>query len=55
MAKLRDGIKQEIVSHWHPNITVNLVFDYTNWVPGQVRIQGYSFIGLGGTRSVMSN
>lgn len=27
---------QEYVSHWHPNLTVNLVFDETNWVYGQV-------------------
>jgi len=26
----------EIISHWHPNITINLVFDHTAWVPGQV-------------------
>jgi len=34
--KANEGIKQEIFSHWHPNITVNLVVDYTNWAPGQV-------------------
>ena len=34
--KIREGVKQEIVSHWHPNITVNVVNDYTPWVPGQV-------------------
>merc|ERR1712029_1292423 len=26
----------EIISHWHPNITVNVVYDYTPWIPGQV-------------------
>merc|ERR1719245_1163289 len=26
----------EVISHWHPNITVNVVYDYTPWVPGQV-------------------
>jgi len=26
----------EIISHWHPNITLNIVYDYTPWVPGQV-------------------
>lgn len=26
----------EIVSHWHPNLTLNLVTDQTNWVPGSV-------------------
>ena len=35
-AKVAEGVKQEVLSHWHPNITVNLVFDYTGWVPGQV-------------------
>ena len=34
--KANEGIKHEIFSHWHPNITVNLVVDYTNWAPGQV-------------------
>ena len=34
--KANEWIKQEIFSHWHPNITVNLVVDYTNWAPGQV-------------------
>eukprot|EP00092_Neocalanus_flemingeri_P039654 GFUD01043186.1.p1 GENE.GFUD01043186.1~~GFUD01043186.1.p1 ORF type:complete len:633 (+),score=190.98 GFUD01043186.1:50-1948(+) len=28
--------KVEVISHWHPNITINLVFDHTAWVPGQV-------------------
>ena len=36
-AKVAEGIKQEIISHWHPNITINIVNDYTNWIPGQVR------------------
>lgn len=26
----------EIISHWHPNITVSVVYDQTPWVPGQV-------------------
>ena len=34
--KIKEGVKQEIISHWHPNITVNLVQDYTGWTPGQV-------------------
>ena len=29
-------MNQEILSHWHPNMTINLVVDQTNWVPGQV-------------------
>lgn len=27
---------QEYMSHWHPNLTVNLVIDQTNWMYGQV-------------------
>lgn len=34
--KAKDGIEHEIISHWHPNITINLVIDYTAWIPGQV-------------------
>lgn len=26
----------EILSHWHPNMTLNVVYDHTPWVPGQV-------------------
>lgn len=26
----------EIMSHWHPNVTVNIVVDQTNWVKGTV-------------------
>lgn len=31
-----DTMKSEIVSHWHPNITVNVVFDQTAWTKGSV-------------------
>ena len=31
-AKAAEGIKHEIFSHWHPNVTINLVNDYTPWV-----------------------
>lgn len=34
--KANAGIESEVISHWHPNITVNIVNDYTAWVPGQV-------------------
>merc|ERR1719232_2518371 len=34
-AKAELGVT-EIISHWHPNITLNIVYDYTPWVPGQV-------------------
>jgi len=26
----------EVLSHWHPNLTLNVVYDHTAWVPGQV-------------------
>lgn len=29
-------MKDEILSHWHPNLTLNLVVDQTNWVKGAV-------------------
>lgn len=29
-------MQNEILSHWHPNLTINLVTDQTNWVPGSV-------------------
>ncbi|KAK4296903.1 hypothetical protein Pmani_030639 [Petrolisthes manimaculis] len=28
--------KKEILSHWHPNITINLVHDFTQWTQGSV-------------------
>ncbi|XP_014216437.1 cleft lip and palate transmembrane protein 1 homolog [Copidosoma floridanum] len=34
--KKAEIMDQEIVSHWHPNLTINLVTDQTNWVQGQV-------------------
>jgi len=34
-AKAELGVT-EIISQWHPNITLNVVYDYTPWVPGQV-------------------
>lgn len=29
-------LEDRIVSHWHPNLTINLVTDQTNWVKGSV-------------------
>lgn len=26
----------EVISHWHPNITINIVDDHTPWVKGSV-------------------
>ena len=31
-----ETIKEEIASHWHPNITVNVVHDFTPWTPNMV-------------------
>lgn len=31
-----DTIKEEILSHWHPNLTINIVFDYTAWTKGAI-------------------
>ncbi|XP_067623768.1 putative lipid scramblase CLPTM1 [Eurosta solidaginis] len=30
------NLKDTIVSHWHPNLTINLVVDQTNWAAGTV-------------------
>lgn len=29
-------MNQEYVSHWHPNLTINLVIDQANWMYGAV-------------------
>ncbi|XP_063235819.1 putative lipid scramblase CLPTM1 isoform X2 [Bacillus rossius redtenbacheri] len=34
--KKAETMKEEIVSHWHPNLTINLVTDQTAWVQGSV-------------------
>lgn len=34
--KKAEIMKAEILSHWHPNLTINLVTDQTNWVPGSI-------------------
>ncbi|XP_045624717.1 putative lipid scramblase CLPTM1 [Procambarus clarkii] len=31
-----DTLKEEIVSHWHPNLTINIVHDFTQWTRGAV-------------------
>lgn len=36
MIKKSEETPMELLSHWHPNLTVNLVDDHTPWVPGQV-------------------
>lgn len=34
--KKAETIKSEVISHWHPNLTINLVTDQTNWVKGTI-------------------
>lgn len=34
--KIKNNIKQEILSHWHPNLTINIIDDHTPWQPGHV-------------------
>ncbi|CRK89589.1 CLUMA_CG003264, isoform A [Clunio marinus] len=29
-------MSKEIVNHWHPNLTVNIIVDQTNWVKGTI-------------------
>nr|SVE90406.1 EOG090X032C [Daphnia sinensis] len=31
-----ETIKEEILSHWHPNLTINIIFDYTAWTKGSI-------------------
>ncbi|XP_050720980.1 putative lipid scramblase CLPTM1 [Eriocheir sinensis] len=31
-----ESLKEEITSHWHPNLTINLVHDFTQWSRGAV-------------------
>ncbi|KAF4522216.1 hypothetical protein B566_EDAN007367 [Ephemera danica] len=34
--KKAEALTEEIVSHWHPNLTINIVTDQTGWVQGSV-------------------
>lgn len=34
VAKVETGVSHEILSHWHPNLTLNLVDDHSPWVKG---------------------
>lgn len=34
--KIKNKVKEEIVSHWHPNLTINMVYDHTAWSPASV-------------------
>lgn len=34
--KIKRKIKEEVISHWHPNLTINMIYDHTPWTPGAV-------------------
>lgn len=34
--KIKNKVKEEIVSHWHPNLTINMIYDHTAWTQGAV-------------------
>ncbi|KAG9509857.1 Cleft lip and palate transmembrane protein 1 [Fragariocoptes setiger] len=34
--KIKQKIQEEIISHWHPNMTINVVYDQNPWTPGSV-------------------
>lgn len=34
--KIKNKVKEEIVSHWHPNMTINMIYDHTAWAMGAV-------------------
>ena len=34
--KMEANITEEVMSHWHPNITINIIDDHTPWVRGSV-------------------
>ncbi|XP_074601103.1 uncharacterized protein LOC141855105 [Brevipalpus obovatus] len=38
LEKLEQNIKEEIVSHWHPNTTINVIYDQTPWIEGRVPV-----------------
>lgn len=35
-AKLEANINEETISHWHPNLTINLIDDHTPWTKGSI-------------------
>lgn len=43
-SKVEANIKQEILSHWHPNLTINIIDDHTPWVRGQVPVPLDEFV-----------
>lgn len=34
--KIKNKISEEIISHWHPNLTINMIYDHTAWTEGAV-------------------
>lgn len=34
--KINANISEEIISHWHPNMTINIIDDHTPWTQGSV-------------------
>lgn len=36
MFQKAEKVETEIVSHWHPNLTICLVTDQTNWTKGSL-------------------
>lgn len=34
--KIKNKVKEEVISHWHPNMTINMIYDHTVWTPGAV-------------------
>jgi len=34
--KIKNKVKEEIISHWHPNMTINMIYDHSAWTPGAV-------------------
>ena len=42
-AKAAEGIKHEIFSHWHPNVTINLVNDNTPWVSKFITLRKFIY------------
>ena len=42
--KAEANIKQEVLSHWHPNLTINIIDDHTPWVRGSVPVPLDEFV-----------
>ena len=42
--KIQQNISEETVSHWHPNMTFNVIYDQSPWIEGQVPVPLDKFI-----------